>query len=69
MFPTLACKLFGIENGGQIFTFIFFAVPIASLLGFVLVQNEFDEEVILRVAAVLTFVNIILLKFFKETPI
>jgi hypothetical protein len=37
MFPTLAVKLFGIENGGQIFTLIFFAVPISSIMSFILV--------------------------------
>ena len=38
MFPTVSARVFGIKSGGQIFTIIFFAVPIASTASFLLVN-------------------------------
>ena len=31
MFPVVTAKVFGVENGGQITTFMFFTTPIAAL--------------------------------------
>lgn len=70
-FPACAMKVFGNCEGGKIFTIAFFAVPLSSMLGFVLAENSkyVNEVFIFIVAAVLTFVNIILLIFFDETEI
>ena len=35
-FPAAAVKLYGIQEAGKIFTISFFAVPLSSMLGFVL---------------------------------
>ena len=70
-FPACAMKIFGIAEGGKIFTIAFFAVPLSSLLGFVLAENHkyINEVFIFIVADVLTFINIILIAFFDETEI
>jgi len=70
-FPAMAVKIFGIAEGGKIFTIAFFAVPLSSLLGFGLAENRniFSEISIFILAAILTFVNIILLIFFDESEI
>jgi hypothetical protein len=70
-FPACAVKIFGIAEGGKIFTISFFAVPLSSLAGFVLAENKdhISEVSIFIVAAALTFINIVLLIFFDETEI
>lgn len=70
-FPACAVKIFGIAEGGKIFTISFFAVPLSSLVGFALAENTKYISVvsIFIVSAVLTFINIILLIFFDETEI
>lgn len=72
MFPTVTVKLFGIKSGGQIFTFIFFSVPIASTASFLLVnfgQDAFPQWLVFACSALFTIVNMILLYNFDETPI
>jgi len=39
MFPTVAVNIFGVTNGGQIFTIMFFAVPLSSNFGFLMVHQ------------------------------
>ena len=36
-FPAACVKIFGIQHGGQIFTIMFFAIPISSLASFFIV--------------------------------
>jgi nitrate/nitrite transporter NarK len=39
MFPTAGASIFGVANGGQIFTIMFFTVPLSSNFGFLMVHN------------------------------
>lgn len=70
-FPAAAVKLYGIQEGGKIFTISFFAVPLSSMLGFVLAHyvKSADEQTILYFGGFLTFTNIILLMAFDEDEI
>mmetsp|Transcript_7909 Transcript_7909/g.13268 ORF Transcript_7909/g.13268 Transcript_7909/m.13268 type:complete len:187 (-) Transcript_7909:178-738(-) len=72
VFPAGAVKIFGLKNGGLIFTFMFVAVPLSSLSGFFLVElGDSDPEfetIILKVAVFLTALNIVLLFFFDDQP-
>ena len=70
-FPAAAVKLYGIQEAGKIFTISFFAVPLLSMLGFVLAHyvKSADEQVIFYFGALLTLINIILLLSFDEDEI
>lgn len=70
-FPAAAVKLYGIQEGGKIFTISFFSVPISSMLGFVLAHyvKGANEQAIFYFGAFLTLTNIILLMTFDEDEI
>jgi len=69
MFPTAAVKLFGIQNGGQIYTVMFFFIPASSILGFLIVhfgKNYISFESVFLISGFLTFINIVLLYYFED---
>jgi len=68
-FPAAAVRIFGIENGGQIYTIITYAMPVAAMSSFAMVQSNVNYANVFHIAAVLTLLNIILLYFFDETEI
>lgn len=70
MFPVVAAKVFGIKNGGTIFTIIYFAVPITATISLILSTyvNGIPKWAVYIVGAALTFINLILLYLFDETP-
>ena len=70
MFPTAAVKLFGIQNGGQIFTIMFFAVPLSSMAGFVIEhfgKSFISIEAVFLIGSLFTFLNMILLYYFDDS--
>lgn len=70
MFPTAAVKLFGIQNGGYIFTIMFFFIPASSIAGFLVIQfgkNHISFETVYWIAGVLTAINIVLLYLFDDS--
>ena len=72
MFPTLCVEIFGIQNGGQIYTFLFFFIPFSAITGFIL--NEFGKkfissQIVYFIAGGLTCLNFVLLYFFDEKKI
>jgi len=70
MFPTAAVKLFGIQNGGQIFTIMFFAVPASAIAGFLVIhfgKGYISTSSVFIIGSVLTAINIVLLYFYKDT--
>ena len=72
MFPTVGARVFGIKYGGQIFTLIFMAIPIASTLSFIMVQYVKEgnaPEYICWVGCILTLLNMFLLWKFDDSPI
>lgn len=72
MFPTVAVKVFGVQNGGQIFTAIFFAVPLSSNFGLLLVryaQPHIGVSPIFWLASLLTLLNLMLLRCLDESPL
>jgi len=72
MFPTVAANIFGIQNGGQIFTWMFFCCPLSALSSMA-ISSEYptvtDVDYIFNVAASLTFFNLILLYFLDDTKL
>lgn len=46
MFPTLTVEIFGLKNGGMLYTLMFFAAPVASYLGSLFVNYIQDIETI-----------------------
>lgn len=71
LFPAAAANIFGLENGGQIFTLMFFAVPSSSMLGFGLVyfyQDVLGVQNIFLISSLLTAANMAILFFFDEQP-
>ena len=71
MFPTACVKLFGIQQGGLIFTVMFLITPVSSLLGLLIVETggKNVNELVFFVAGALTLTNIILLYFYKDEEI
>ena len=72
MFPTVTVKLFGIANGAQIYTIMFFAIPLSSNFGLVVVhyiQDLIGIVNIFRIAGLMTFINLILLYNFDEKEV
>lgn len=70
MFPTAAVKLFGIQNGGYIFTIMFFFIPASSVAGFLVVQFGKDYisfATVYWIAGALTAINIVLLYLFDDS--
>lgn len=43
MYPTACVKLFGIQEGGQIFTVMFLITPLSSLLGLLIVETGGED--------------------------
>lgn len=39
-FPAQGVRMYGLKHGGKIFSFIFFAIPLSSMLGFYLAQDH-----------------------------
>ena len=66
MFAIASAQIFGIKNGGQIFTIIFCVVPVTTMLGFILVLAKVSDKTIFIIATILTFLYIILLWFFND---
>ena len=71
MYPTACVKLFGIQQGGLIFTVMFLITPVSSLLGLLIVETGGPDvnQLVFFVAGALTFVNIILLYFYQDEEI
>jgi len=67
-FPAATVRIFGIINGGLIFTFMFFVIPLAALTSLVIVQltDEGSYQMIFIIGAVMTGLNIILLYFLDD---
>ena len=69
MFPTAAVKLFGIQNGGQIFTIMFFAIPLSAMIGFIIKhfgKEYISYETVFLIATALIAINIALLYFYED---
>ena len=66
IFPTAAAKIFGIVNGGQIFTIMFLIIPVSSMISFMLVELKVSSETIFYVAAAVTSINMVFLYFFDD---
>jgi hypothetical protein len=69
MFPTAAVKLFGIQNGGYIFTIMFFAVPTSAMVGFLIDyfgKSYISFEAVFLIGSFLTALNMILLYIYKD---
>lgn len=72
MFPVVTAKVFGVENGGQIMTYMFFTTPIAALSSMLISSiypSTSDVEYIFNIAAILTYMNLVLLYFLDDTKI
>ena len=72
MFPRASVEVFGLQNGGQIFTAMFFAIPVSSNVGLLLAryaQPHVGAQSIFWFASLLTLLNIILLHWFDESPL
>lgn len=65
MFPTATVNIFGISNGGQIFTYMFFVVP-ASAISSALMVSQLETSNIFRLGAFLSFINILILYNFDD---
>ena len=68
MFPTAAVNLFGIVNGGFVYSLMYIVIPISALLSFAIVQLGLDYPVVFYIGAALTLINFVLLYFLDETP-
>ena len=69
MFPVVTANVFGVQNGGQIMTYMFFACPVAALSSMAIstaYPARADVDYIFHVSAALTFLNLILLYFLDE---
>ena len=66
-FPAAAVRIFGLENGGQIYTVITYVLPLAAMSTFAVVKSGISFQNVFRIASVLTLINMILLYFFDET--
>ena len=72
MFPTVAVNIFGVENGGQIFTYMFFCVPLSAISSGLVVtylQSYIGTYNIFNLSGALTLINLILLHFLSEEKI
>ena len=70
MFPVVTANVFGVQNGGQIMTWMFFACPIAAFSSMAIstaYPSRQDVGYIFNVSAFLTFLNLILLYFLDDT--
>ena len=68
-FPAAAAKIFGIKNGGHIYTIMFFANCISSYISFLMVYFGMGYKAIFTIAACLTASNMVLLYFFDDGPL
>lgn len=70
LFPSLCSRTFGVANGGLIFTFIFFAIPI-SANGIVAVYKNLGKNNadIFIIIGVITVLNLVIVFFFDQTPL
>lgn len=71
MFPAITVKVFGLQNGGKICTFMSFATPASSNFGLFMVsafQDSIGVENIFRFAGLCTVFAMILLYYFDEEP-
>ena len=66
LFPAASAYIFGITNGGVIYTAMAAFMPIGSLLCFMLVEMDVKESLIFYVAAALTAINMVILYFFND---
>lgn len=69
LFPALCGKVFGKVNGGLIFTFLFFAIPLSGNLIIYVYDVINPTSNIFYILAGTTAFNIILLYFFEPTPL
>jgi len=58
-FPAAAVKIFGIENGGQIYTMMTYFVPLAAMSSFAMVKSNLHYQTVFNIGAVFTFLNLI----------
>lgn len=68
MFATAGVQIFGIKNGGTIFSVIFLATPVTSTLSFILIKENLPTQTILWVGSAMTAFNLVLLYFFNDKP-
>ena len=71
-FPAITSKIFGQQNGGEIFTIIFLVIPASSALSYLM--NVFGKEsihpaTIFWISSIFSLANIVLLYFLDERPI
>lgn len=68
MFPTAAVNIFGVQNGGQIFTYMFFCVPLSAIASSCVVNYDeiIGTENIFYLSGLLTLINLILLPQLSE---
>ena len=69
LFPALCGKVFGKVNGGLIFTFLFFAIPISGNVIIEVYHALHPHYPIFYILAGTTAFNMILLYFFDPTPL
>ena len=68
MFPTACVNIFGIVNGGFVYSMMYCFIPISALLSFGIVQLGVDYPIVFYIGAVMTALNLVLLYFVDETP-
>ena len=67
-FSASAVNIFGLKNGGQIFSIIDSALPFASLASMFLVQQNVSSPYITYAGGTLSLINLILLYLFSDQP-
>ena len=67
LFAATAIEIFGIKNGGQIFSLIGLACPLSSIAGTVLVKAGMSPFWICNIGGLLTLCNFCLLYYFDCT--
>jgi len=68
MFPTACVNIFGIVNGGFVYSMMYCFIPLTSLASFAIVQLGVDYPIVFYIGAALTAMNMVLLYFVDETP-
>ena len=72
LFPAVCAHIFGIQNGGQIYTIMMLFLPLSSLLGFFMVEFGNKEKIpysaIFYFSAAITFINLLILYKFDDSP-
>lgn len=69
MFPAAAAKIFGLTNGGQIYSIMFFANSLSSItssLFVILGKDHIDPQVLFLTGSAFTAINLFLMTKFSE---